>query len=322
MVILPATSYRTEIIIPDSLHLRMITGHGERAARRWVERLPSLLDDWSEKWNLTVLPGMPPLSFNLVLFAESATAGEVVLKLNLPSVEVHSEIEALAQAHGEGMVRLIDADPSAALMMLERIAPGTALRDVPMSDLESTAIGAEIMKRFWRPPERHDHLHRLRPWFRSLFTFPGRYRAETSPIPMHLVERAIAVADHLLSEPRDEVLLHGDIHHWNILRGSEQGWITIDPKGLIGERAYDIATWMLNPWGIGERLDLEEIMSARLDLFARALSIDRTRLTEWAFVHSVLSMCWTLEDDGIQDLTDALRCSTTLAGFLDRYRHP
>lgn len=316
-MILPANTHRPEINIADMLVVRMINGHGEDAATAWLEGLPLLLDSWCDQWDVTILPETAPMSFNLVLFGESATAGEVVLKLNLPSSEVQSEIEALAQVHGEGMVRLIGADPSAALMMLERVRPGTPLQDIPMSDLESTMIGAGIMKRFWRTPERHDHLHRLRPWLRSLFTFPGRSSAVTSLIPMYLVEQAIAVADHLLSEPRGEVLLHGDIHHWNILQGSKQGWITIDPKGLIGEHGYDTATWMLNPWGIGERLDLEEIMSARLDLFARELSIDRKRLTEWAFVHSVLSMCWTLEDDGIQDLTSALRCSTTLAGFLD-----
>ncbi|MDQ3539602.1 MAG: phosphotransferase [Chloroflexota bacterium] len=317
MMILPATSRRPEIIVPQTLKLRMINGHGEAAAMAWLEQLPALLDDWCTRWNLRVLSGMPPLSFNLVLFATSATADEVVLKLNLPSSEVHSEIEALAQAHGEGMVRLIDADPSAALMMLERIAPGTVLQDVPMPDLESTAIGAEIMKRFWRRPERYDHLHTLRDWFRALFSYPIQYSAGASPIPMDLVERAIMVADRLLSDPRDEVLLHGDIHHQNILQGSERGWITIDPKGLIGERGYDIATWMLNPWGIGALPDLEELMVARLELFSRELGIDRQRLTELAFMHSVLSMCWTLEDDGLQDLTDNLRCSTTLAGFLD-----
>lgn len=317
---LPGTSRRPEIVVPNILKLRFINGHGHAAATTWLERLPSLLDAWCEQWNLVILPEMPPISFNLVLFGESATVGEVVLKLNLPSSEVDSEIEALAQARGEGMVRLIDADPSAALMMLERIRPGTELRDTPMSDLESTAIGAEIMKRFWRTPDRQDHLHQLRPWFRALFTHPSRYSADSSPIPMHLVERAITVANHLLDQPRDEVLLHGDIHHWNILRGSEQGWITIDPKGLIGERGYDIATWMLNPWGIGERPDLEEIMSARLDLFSRELSIDRHRLAEWAFMHSVLSMCWTLEDDGVRDFTDNLRCSYTLAGLMDGNR--
>jgi len=315
-VILPPSAHRPEIVVPDVLARRLVNGHGELAAASWLARLPSLLDAWCARWNLTILAEMPPISFNLVLFAESRSAGGVVLKLNLPSSEVHSEIEALAQAGGEGMVRLIDADPSAAVMMLERIRPGIPLRDIPMTDLDATAIGAEIMQRFWRIPERQDHLHPLRSWLRSLFTYPGRYSAEASPIPMHLVERAILVADRLLGEPTDEALLHGDIHHWNILQGSEQGWITIDPKGLIGERGYDIATWMLNPWGIGERLDLAEIMMARLDLFSRLLAMDRARLSEWAFVHSVLSMCWTLEDDGIRDMAADVRCSRTLASFL------
>lgn len=316
-MILSASSHRPEIAIPDVLTRRLANGHGEAATAAWLGRLPSLLDAWCRQWNLTILPEMPPISFNLVLFAESELAGEVVLKLNIPSSEVRSEIEALAQAGGEGMVRLLDADPSAALMMLERIRPGTPLRDVPMRDLEATAIGAAIMQRFWRAPKPVDDLHPLPRWFRSLFQYPSRNSGPASPIPIDLVQRAIGVARHLLDSPRDLTLLHGDIHHQNILRGGGQGWITIDPKGLVGERGYDIATWMLNPWGIGERPDLAGIMAARIGLFSRELGIDWQRLTQWAFVHSVLSMCWTLEDDGIRDMTADVRCSRTLAGFLE-----
>ncbi len=303
--------------MPEELVRRMIIGHGEERASAWLHRLPELLEIWCNRWQLTLQPELPPLSYNLVLFGKSASAGEVVLKLNLPSSELDSEIEALAQAQGEGMVRLIEADPSAALMMLERIRPGTALRNTPMDDLESTMIGAQIMKRFSRTPARPDHLHPLRRWFNALYRYPDRYTPETSPIPIQLVEQAIAVTNRLLREPRDKVLLHGDIHHENVLRGGESGWITIDPKGLVGERGYEIAPWMLNPPGTGKRPDLAEVLSARLDLFSRELGIDRQRLAEWAFMHSVLSMCWTLEDVGLHDLANTLRCTTVLGELMN-----
>ncbi len=316
-MILSATPRYPQIDVPEELVRRMIIGHGEESASGWLDRLPELLESWCDRWHLALLPELPPLSYNLVLFGESASAGEVVLKLNLPSSEVDSEIEALAQGQGEGRVRLIDADPSAALMMLERIRPGTALRNTPMDDLESTMIGARIMKRFSRTPARLDHLHPLRRWFDSLYRYPDRYTPETSPIPMQQVEHAIAVTDRLLREPRDEVLLHGDIHHENVLWSAGSCWITIDPKGLVGEPGYEIATWMLNPPGTGRRPDLAEVLSARLDLFSRELGIDRQRLTEWAFMHSVLSMCWTLEDVGLHDLADTLRCSKVLCELLN-----
>lgn len=315
-MILPATQRHPEIVVPDLLKLRLTNSHGERRAGDWLERLPSVLDDWCTIWDLTILTEMPPLSYNLVLFADSPRTGPVVLKLNMPTPEVRSELEALAQARGEGMVTLIDADPAASLIMLERIVPGTALLDTPMPDLESTTIGAAVMKRFWRSPERHEHLHDLRSWFRALFAYPTHVSAGVSPIPKDIAELAISIANQLLDDPRDEMLLHGDIHHQNVLRGNDGRWVTIDPKGLIGERGYDTATWMLNPWGIGALPGVEEVMSARLDLFSRELGIERQRLTEWALVHSVLSMCWTLEDDGIQDLTVPLRGSAALVRLL------
>jgi streptomycin 6-kinase len=43
-------------------------------------------------------------------------------------------------------------------------------------------------------------------------------------------------AHALLAAPREITVLHGDIHHDNILHFGERGWLAIDPKGLIGER--------------------------------------------------------------------------------------
>jgi streptomycin 6-kinase len=40
----------------------------------------------------------------------------------------------------------------------------------------------------------------------------------------------------LLTTQREKVVLHGDMHHGNVLNFGSRGWLAIDPKGLIGER--------------------------------------------------------------------------------------
>lgn len=315
-MMLPATSRRPALAIPDALRRQMIAGHGEPATQRWLDALPSLLDAWCERWDITLGPETPPPSVNLVLFGSSPRVGDVVLKLNLPSSEVASEIEALAQAAGDGMVRLIDASPSTSVMMLARIRPGTMLIDVDMPDRDSTLIAIDVLRRFWRRPVRYDNLHPLDTWFRSLLTFP-RGQDSASPIPERLIERAIVITERLLADPEEPVLLHGDLHHQNILRDGAGGWVTIDPKGLVGERGYDITSWMLNPPGVGSRPDLASLLSARLDLFATGLGIDRRRLTAWTFMHAVLSMCWTVEGGGPRNLAEDVRCAELLATELN-----
>lgn len=52
---------------------------------------------------------------------------------------------------------------------------------------------------------------------------------------------AEALFAELLSSKAARVLLHGDPHHYNIVQASpaRDGWPAIDPKGVVGEPAYE-----------------------------------------------------------------------------------
>jgi streptomycin 6-kinase len=58
---------------------------------------------------------------------------------------------------------------------------------------------------------------------------------------------AAETAADLLATQRDVVVLHGDMHHENILKFSSRGWLAIDPKGLVGERGFDYANIFCKP---------------------------------------------------------------------------
>ncbi len=85
------------------------------------------------------------------------------------------------------------------------------------------------------PPELVD----LPTWFRHLFSEADRLGA------FH--RRGADVAAALLDDPRDPVVLHGDLHHGNVLDFGERGWLAIDPKGLLGEAAFDYCNLLCNP---------------------------------------------------------------------------
>jgi streptomycin 6-kinase len=294
------------IELPDLLVQRWRNFHGDATVTGWLDGLPALLDTWCERYRIDILPGTPPITYNLVLFGESPAVGDVVLKLSPPSPETASEIEALRQAAGHGMVRLIDADETASIMVLERIEPGTMLYDLVDDDAEATRIGADTMLRFWRAPARPDNLHQLEDWSRALLHYDPAARPNLPEIPADLIQDSVALGRNLIATQRDVTLLHGDVHHQNILWGGERGWVTIDPKGLIGERGYEIGTWMMNKWGFPLQENFLELANRRLDIFADVLNEDRDRLVQWSVFHATLSLCWTLEDDQPADITDDL----------------
>ena len=115
-------------------------------------------------------------------------------------------------------------------------------------------------------------------------------------IPLPYLEKARTLKDKLLKEPCKVKLLHGDLHHYNIL-ANEKGWLAIDPQGVVGEPAYEVALFIRNP--IPELLDSShgmQIISHRIRIFSHLLKIDEERIHQWCFVQAVLSWIWNLED--------------------------
>ncbi len=90
------------------------------------------------------------------------------------------------------------------------------------------------------------------------------------------------------------MVLHGDIHHNNVLDFGPRGWLAIDPWGYVGERAYDYANIFKNP-------DISFMSKAhlgrRLSSVAMKARLDRDRLLRWVYAHAGLSAAWAIEDD-------------------------
>ena len=128
-------------------------------------------------------------------------------------------------------------------------------------------------------------------WFREL----------TPAAELHggILTRCAETARDLLAHPQDERVLHGDIHHGNILDFGERGWLAIDPKGLHGERGFDYANLFCNPYG--ETATAPGRLARRADVVAEASGLNRRRLLEWVLAWSGLSAVWMLSDGEAPD---------------------
>ena len=122
-------------------------------------------------------------------------------------------------------------------------------------------------------------------------------------------------ARELLAHPQGNQLLHGDIHHGNILDFGERGWRAIDPKGLSGERGFDYANLFCNP--DPQTATTPGRVARRADVVAEAASIDRRRLLLWVLAWSGLSAAWMLGDGEAPD--HALRVAAQAAAELRRH---
>ncbi len=126
--------------------------------------------------------------------------------------------------------------------------------------------------------------------------------------------RSAATARALLSaRPVDEVVLHGDIHHDNLLHFGARGWLAIDPKGLRGDRAFDYANLFCNP---AHDIAVDPArFEQRVACVTYATQLDRRRLLQWILAWAGLSAVWLMEDGLSPDTR--LQVATLAATALD-----
>jgi len=298
--------------IPAQFAQTTIDLHGSAGAD-WLENLPALIADCEKRWGLTVKRPFPNLSYNFAATAVRADGSEVVLKMGVVNPELLTEIEALRLYDGRGIVRLLDADPAQGVLLLERLRPGTPLVTVD-NDEAATAVAAQVMQKLWRPAPADHPFPTVEKWAQGMMKLRREFDGGTGPFPKKLVETAEYLFADLLPTQAKPILLHGDLHHWNILCAQRAPWLALDPKGVVGEPAYEIGAWLRNPI---DRLqtwpDLKRIQARRIDQFVETLGFERERIVGWGIAQAVLSAWWSFED-GWRVGQAALACAESLLG--------
>ncbi len=191
---------------------------------------------------------------------------------------------------GDGAARVYAYDQSTGAVLMERATGSRNLLRMALEgeDDEATRCICQTIrqlhsKRASAPP---DNLLPLSEFFRSL--------KPMAQLEGGLMAECAAVAAELLDDQREQVVLHGDAHHSNVLDFDQRGWLAIDPKRVTGERYYDYVNVLCNP-------DLKTCTDPAR--FARQLAVvvdiaglERERLLQWVMAHAALSAAWFLED--------------------------
>ena len=224
---------------------------------------------------------------HLTLLADTPTShvwfngNDRVLKL-LTQVGIKDEAAGriwLEWADGNGSVRLLDWTDDAHLLEYVAGPSAASLADTDACSAICDALGA--FPKSDPPP--------------GLMPLKTRFSALTASREIHRHGSSGASIAHLLFESQSDVAaLHGDIHHENLMFDGKK-WLAIDPKGLVGDRAYDVANTFLNPVGAKERcFDLSRVKLLS-HTFSKRLGICENRILCFAYAHACLSACWSIQ---------------------------
>ncbi len=180
-----------------------------------------------------------------------------VLKVPFQGEELTSGYWAARKLAEAGGPAVIASDAEHGIVLMERVIPGTSLVAANLPDGEARRVALGIIARI-----------------QGLSTEDAKPMAEFFDVITPLRQKLIDTT----SSPK---FLHGDLHHGNILRG-ENGWVVIDPKGLVGDLAYEPVAFMRNPieW-VAIAPDLLEVTRFRAEWFAHALGVKPGRIIAW-----------------------------------------
>ncbi len=218
-----------------------------------------------------------------------------MLKLN-PVGEPESEHEgdALELWDGCGAVRLFASDPSRGALLIERCRPGTQLWDSPEEDALDAV--ASVFRALRRPaPERHPFRLLGDEAVRWAEELPRRWERGDRSIPKAVVDEGTRLARELGASQPELVVCHQDLHGGNVLAAERAPWLAIDAKPIVGEPAFDTASYLRDrrPW-LFRQPQPERIVERRLDALSDALGLDRGRMRGWALVHA---LAWGLGNE-------------------------
>ncbi len=260
----------------------------------WIDELPSIVQACAERWSLTL--GEPWTNSVASLTMPAERDGEpVVLKIGIPDREGEFEAEALRPLDGHGAVRLLDDEPEARAMLLERCMPGTPLTEQDPDVALDVLIG--LLPRLWIPAgepfrplaaEAADLIVEMREhWVRT-----GRSVDEA------LIDAANEAFEYLAPTQGDQVLVNQDLHAGNVLAAEREPWLLIDPKPLAGEREFGVAS-IVRGRELGHR---REAVLHRLDRLSDELELDRERVRLWTIAHTV---SWAFDDEPLASHVEA-----------------
>jgi streptomycin 6-kinase len=262
------------------------------AGEAWLARLPSIIAACAERWSLTNVKPFPELWYNYVAAAERD--GEAVaIKACHPGHETLQEVAALRLFDGDKCVRLLDYDSEHEALLLERAEPGAMIETLGDDEAE-VVYAAQVMRGLWRPAPAEHPFPLAVDWLEAALE-PATL-AETKRLYPWIVP-ALERAGELSQEKSEVMLLHGDLHHGNILSARREPFLAIDPKGVVGEPAWEVAPFLFNNVDRYEQADWPRLTLRRADQFADVLGIDRQRLYIWCAVRALQAAFWSLRDD-------------------------
>jgi streptomycin 6-kinase len=262
-----------------------------KSGEKWLLELPDLLKTLANKWSLRDIEPFRNLSYHFVAKASQEGGASVVLKIGCDPQVSLNEYRALKHFSGAGSIQVLDYDEANCALLLERALPGISLNALESKELAILAYAKVVQSISLQPRPDEDFPH-VRTWLEAID------QIHDPRIKHTWIQKAQYLKQSLLSSSEKEYLCHGDLHFDNVISHQDH-CVAIDPKGMIGEMAFEASAFDLMSTEEMENPNFDAvILLDRIHQLATLLKLNPERLLGWIFLRIMLSIQWSIEDRG------------------------
>lgn len=246
----------------------------------------------SRKWGLTQVESIYVKESRAVYRAYCEKFHEVILKIHTNDVSLASECRTLRDMRGRACCQVYDFDRENVLLLEERVLPGTALKQEP--DWEKRAASfVQVFGNIHVVPKEETGYSSYLNWVKDAC---GSVANGTNKWLSDGMRLAAGIAEEMFKKYPERVLLHGDLHHENIVRDPSGNYVVIDPKGVMGPPIFDIPRFLLNELDDRETFLQKAHIDKMIKRLSRLLCYPSADLYPLFFMEVMLENAWCFED--------------------------
>ena len=288
-------------VVPREFADALVRRSGD-AGLRWVEAVPALVERLCHRWQIELASDAALYGDNNLLFPARHAADACMLKLCEPGHDTVAEVTALLAWDGRGAVQLHEATLGEGALLLEQLDSGRSLSGLGLFD--AAEIAGDLIRQLTIPAP--PGLCQLGDMATEIAETVGpRHNALGNPVPARWVGLAAGLAAELAADAGAD-LVHADLHYGNVLAGTRQPWLAIDPKAIAGDPELSVPELM---WTRLDEADQADDIRALLAAITHAAALDPAKARAWTIVRAVDYWLWGL-DHGFTE--DPVRCHRLL----------
>ena len=249
---------------------------------------------YADKWSLGNFEFIPSYSTKAVFKCKSDQFGEVVLKIGDPSLEeIEKEYHTLCQYDGKNFCEVFEADVDNGVILESCVKPGISLREEKSLE-KRLSLFCSIYRGLHIPPINIELYPTYIGWVNRITDYMSN-RNDCRELYLQM-KKAEDICEEISALYSKKLLLHGDLHHDNILLGVDGRYVMIDPKGVIGDPIFDLPRFILNEFDDDIDRETYSKIIRIIGFLEKELDVPALVLRKCLYIETIMSVCWGVED--------------------------